>query len=141
MTDAGEPNRDTEKRIGRRVPTPDFPVSIIVTSTVRRRLGDPSSWFAKTEVTRVDGEMLDVSVTGIRVATSRDVDLPLGTVVELEVGKVVVSAVVRRRDDGGEEVAAYGFELIDLREPLRSEFYGQVFTARPDLEELWKRAW
>jgi len=128
----------TERRIGRRIPTSDFPVSV-VTTTSRRRLGDPSSWFGKAR-TRVDGQVLDVSVSGVRVATARDVDLPLGTVVELDVGKVVVSAAVRRREDDGEKAAAYGFELIDLQEPLRSEFYGQVFTARPDLEERWNRS-
>ena len=143
MTESEEedPGSRTEKRIGRRVPTPNLPLTLVTTAVPERRLGHPSTWRGRSREVRIPVEVLDLSVTGARVRTTRDVDLAPGSTIRIEVGTAEASALVRRREPGGGvEHAIYGIEFVDLREPLRSEFYGQVFANQPDLEELWNRS-
>ncbi|HXH57070.1 PilZ domain-containing protein [Iamia sp.] len=110
-----------DKRVGRRVQVDPQPVLWRVDPSKsaparRRRFRAPPT-----------AELLDVSVSGLRVRGPAPRDLRVGTVLAIEVDGLVGRVRIRRMDpeDGGRQ-CEYGLELVDAQSPLTLHLHRQL---------------
>lgn len=122
-----------EARIGRRVDAPDLVLDWRPPARRRRRR-------TRHPVPPGGAEVLDLSVSGARVAVADHEPLAAGVVVGIGLDGWSGLAAVRRVEAGGHGVWVYGIEFKDLDPALRERLGEVVRSDQGALASEWQRA-
>jgi hypothetical protein len=104
---APDPVPGTDRRVGKRVETPRLPVKI-------RYVVPASRWWQSNVDCAADGYVADMSMTGVGLFIPRNVALPIGSVVTVEIRGATGQMIVRGARNVDDFWAQYGFEYCAL---------------------------
>lgn len=122
-----------EARIGRRVDAPGLVLDWRPPATRRR-------WLGRRPTADPQAEVVDLSVSGARVAVADAERLAPGIVVGIGLEGASGTAAVRRVEDDGHGRLLYGIEFKDLEPALRKRLGTLATTDEADLASRWERA-
>ena len=96
-----------DRRIGKRVQIPQLPAKV-------RYVVRASRWWQKSVDAETDAFVSDMSMTGVGVFIPRGVDLPIGSVVTIEIRGAAGEAIVRTMRMADAFWAHYGLQYCAL---------------------------
>jgi hypothetical protein len=126
------------RRIGRRTPAGGLTIEWHPVDVV-----DKPRWgLRRVKVAReTTAELLDLSLSGAKVAVDEADPVPVGTRVRIALERDEGTAVVRRVEPGPGGRSIYGIHFLHLAPPLQARFTKLLEGDRGYLASRWKSAW
>lgn len=126
------------RRIGRRTPAGGLTIAWHLVDVVDKpRWGRRRVTVAREET----AELLDLSLSGAKVAVDEVDPIPVGTQVRIAIERDEGTAIVRRVEPGPDGTSIYGIHFLQLSPPLQAQFAKLLEGDRGYLESRWKSAW